>query len=389
MAHKICFVVHELFSIGGEQTVLIRVANALSVFFEITIYTHEKNIGFRNDSVGLNSCIHVIFVPEFTRGFIYKVHLKAYRYYRHVVPYEIFRRYHKKCLYPQKMIDYWANEINNCGYSHVITVSGSRSYSRLMAYVKGMVRAKIIAWEHSSYEAYFHAHNCYYFGEESEFGVCWRKLDELVFLNEDIKKKFYNALGVNGIVIKNPRPFESVLKSGCMEHTIISVGRLEKEKGVEDIIISFANLHDRFPDWKLIIVGDGSKRNRLERLAKKMNIEKSIEFVGFQRNVRDYLLKASIFAIGSKWEGMPMTVLEAMECGLPIVGYKIPALTEMLNDKVDSFLADYGNREAFENELLKIMRDEKMRIQMGKDASINADNFALEAIIPIWKELLN
>ncbi|WP_027218667.1 glycosyltransferase [Butyrivibrio fibrisolvens] len=385
---KICFIIHEAYSIGGEQTVLARLVNSLCERYDITIYTHENKENKCNNEYKFDSRITVKFVKRLDNNLISKIHRTVYRYYRYYINNNYTKAIHKARLYPQKQLKYWIDEINGNKYESVIAVSGSRSYSRLLAYIKDNISAKTIAWEHNSYEAYFKVPQCYYYKEEDEFSNCWKRIDQMVFLNDDMKKKVKENLSVEGLVISNPCPFSSEIKSECSEPNIVSVGRLEREKGFDDVIKAFANIHDDYPEWRLTIVGDGSLRQELEHFVHEKALDHCVNFLGYQQNVRSELLKASVFVMGSKWEGMPMTILEAIECGLPIVGYDIPALVSMLNSGTDSFLVSVNNIKMLETSMRKIMSDDVLRKKMGESASITAKKYSIEEVTAEWEKIL-
>lgn len=85
-------------------------------------------------------------------------------------------------------------------------------------------------------------------------------------------------------------------------------------------------------DWKLLIIGGGSLQKKFEELADKYGVGSFATFTGYTDQVKEFLLKGSVFMMTSRWEGFPMTVTEALEMGLPIIGYGIPALNPLITD---------------------------------------------------------
>lgn len=127
---------------------------------------------------------------------------------------------------------------------------------------------------------------------------------------------FYNIFDMEGIEKKACEPCE--LEFGEV-FNIISVGRLEKQKGFRHLIAAFAHMNHRIPNVKLIILGEGSERKNLEALAKCLGLEENIFFAGSVPNPYQYMKNADLFVSSSCAEGFPNVLVEAMACGLPVI----------------------------------------------------------------------
>lgn len=155
------------------------------------------------------------------------------------------------------------------------------------------------------------------------------------------------------------------------EFDLIYVGRIEKEKAVDDLIFVVKKLSKHYPKIRLAILGIGSEENKIKDLVKKFNLDKNVYFFGFVNNVSKYLQKSKIFVIPSKNEGIPNVVLEAYECGLPIVSNNFLGANEVVVNKKTGFIVK--NRSELYEKVLYLMKNNKIRKDMGREGKIFKD----------------
>ena len=195
---------------------------------------------------------------------------------------------------------------------------------------------------------------------------------------------------------------------------VICVGRLHFQKQYERIIRAFSYTCNREQDAKLIILGKGPQLNYLKRLCEKLKIEDFVKFVGFTDNVTYYLEQARVFVMASKVEGFPNSMIEAMNCGVPVITTDSPgACGEIVGkskniDHVASLMfCKYGiltpnmpdeklkmNSPLSEQEIilgeamLKVLNEdkiyEKYRIQSFK----RAEMFSIDKVIKKWDQVI-
>jgi glycosyltransferase involved in cell wall biosynthesis len=128
-------------------------------------------------------------------------------------------------------------------------------------------------------------------------------------------------------------------------------------------------VHQELPEAKLILVGDGEEREHLETLTDGLGIRECVEFAGRvpHEKVEDYMSQAEVFVLPSLSEGFPVTILEAMACGLPVVATRVGGVPDIIEDGTNGYLVDTMNQEQIAEALLKLLQDEKLR----KDISGN------------------
>jgi glycosyltransferase involved in cell wall biosynthesis len=116
------------------------------------------------------------------------------------------------------------------------------------------------------------------------------------------------------------------------EPTIINVGRLIEQKDQQTLIRAFAKVRSR-RTCRLVILGEGEKRAMLAALAQKLGVGSDISMPGFVANPYSWMRKSAVFVLSSKFEGLPTVLIEAMQCGIPVVSADCPSgPAEILED---------------------------------------------------------
>jgi glycosyltransferase involved in cell wall biosynthesis len=170
--------------------------------------------------------------------------------------------------------------------------------------------------------------------------------------------------------------------------SIVALGRLERRKGMHRVIQGFRPLASRFPDWTLDIYGSGKESTSLHQLVQRLGLEAQVRLHGHTTDVLGALDRASVFAMGSLYEGFPMSLLEAQSRGLPIVSFDCPrGPAEVINDGVNGRLVPDGDMRAFTAALAELMGDAERRRQFGARALEDVVGFGIPAIAERWTEL--
>jgi glycosyltransferase involved in cell wall biosynthesis len=150
---------------------------------------------------------------------------------------------------------------------------------------------------------------------------------------------------------------------------ILFVGRLHPVKGAQYLLGAMKIIHQKLPEAKLVLVGDGEEREHLETLTDNLGIRECVEFAGRvpHERVQDYMNQAEVFVLPSLSEGFPVTILEAMACGLPVVATRVGGIPDIIDDDANGYLIDTKNPEQIAEALLKLLQDKQLR----KDISEN------------------
>jgi glycosyltransferase involved in cell wall biosynthesis len=124
---------------------------------------------------------------------------------------------------------------------------------------------------------------------------------------------------------------------------ILSVGRLCKQKNQTISIVAFSNFLKRFPNYKLVLIGHGEDELKLRKLCIKLNINKNVIFKGWLPNPKKYYLMSKILIFPSLYEGLPNTLIEAVNFNLPCISTKCSGATDILTEKYGTFTTRYDH----------------------------------------------
>ena len=168
----------------------------------------------------------------------------------------------------------------------------------------------------------------------------------------------------NGIDPEKFRPDpERRPDSNRPERVMICVARLMFSKGIDVLLQAWGRMMHEPTEWraylkpKLCLVGDGNLRSQLERIAKELDIQDSIEFLGLREDVVDLLQCSWGFVLPSRWEGMPNALLEAMACGLPCVATRVSGSEDIITDGVNGLLVEPERPDELAQAIRSIIED--------------------------------
>jgi glycosyltransferase involved in cell wall biosynthesis len=182
-------------------------------------------------------------------------------------------------------------------------------------------------------------------------------------------------------------PVESPLYSN---KRIIAIGRYTEQKGFDILIDDIKEVLLNNPDWNLSIIGDGEMRRELEEKINNNNLDKQVFLKPFTKNIEELYLDASIYIMTSRFEGLPMVLLEAKACGLPIISYDCPSgPKEIIIEGEDGFLVPFQNKQELSQKLILLINSLELRERMGRNAKKNSLSFSSENIYSKWLKLFN
>ena len=165
--------------------------------------------------------------------------------------------------------------------------------------------------------------------------------------------------------------------------TLIFVGRLSKEKRIDRLLKAWATLHEHHRAWQLRIVGDGSERIRLQRLATELNIERTVKWALWSDDVWSSLASAHAYCLVSDYEGFPQSMLEAMASGLPVAVLDCsPAIRQTIAQEINGLIIPSEDQIA--STLHRILANESLRETLGHAAFQRARDFEWSSIAPQW-----
>lgn len=173
---------------------------------------------------------------------------------------------------------------------------------------------------------------------------------------------------------------------------ILTVGRIDFQKGLEYLIDVAKNVFDRHPDWCWDVYGDGDDlyTKRIIEKIKSNNISKQLILKGSHSNIYDIYYKYSLYVMTSRFEGMPMVLLEAKSKKLPIVSFDINSgPSDIIRDKIDGFLVHDFDCIEMADKICLLIENHELRKNFSDNARTNLCKFKMEKVLEQWRNLID
>lgn len=190
--------------------------------------------------------------------------------------------------------------------------------------------------------------------------------------------------------IPNPMFLEEQKVNDNPSKTVISVGRITFQKGFDLLVDAWVELPTELRnEWKLLIIGDGEDKSLLEKKITELGVGGSIELVGATKAVFAYFETASIYCLSSRFEGLPMVLLEALAFHLPIVAFDCDTgPEELIEQGQNGILVEAGNVSKLSQSLAGLMNDDALRGRMRNYKSQRLHTLELGGIMEQWSSVL-
>lgn len=234
-----------------------------------------------------------------------------------------------------------------------------------------------------------------------EIGSGWKRLltfalfgmaEGVVLQTTEARDFFPKSIRKKAIVLQNSLNPEFIRPAYTRERRkeIVTVGRIDDNKNQKMLVEAFIPLTDAFPDWKLVLYGDGSARDGLEARVRELQLENRILFKGVQSEIPEKIEGASVFVLPSKQEGMPNALIEAMVLGLAVISTDCPCggPRDLIMPEENGILIPVDDTKALTEALRRLMEDEALRSRLGKNAMQLKEKVLPERINAQWEEYL-
>lgn len=204
----------------------------------------------------------------------------------------------------------------------------------------------------------------------------------------------HNLKNIKSLIvpIPNPTPYENIENIPSLEYkTVLAMGRLTYQKGFDLLIEAWANVCKKNNDWTLRIVGSGEDEILLREQASRLNINNRIDFVPATKDVEKYYKSSSFYCLSSRFEGLPMVLLEAQAYGLPIISFNCdtgPA--EVIKDSENGFLCKANDVKELGHILSKCVNDLTVNDyeKLHENALKMNSKFYISNLIEKWYSIL-
>jgi glycosyltransferase involved in cell wall biosynthesis len=227
---------------------------------------------------------------------------------------------------------------------------------------------------------------------QAEIARRYPGLDALVVLTGRDRDTYAEVLGdaLRLDHIPNAAPRLAAEPSSLERPVVVAAGRLTLQKGFDLLIPAFAQVARQHPQWTLRICGDGVQGKRLRALVLEHGMSNNILLLGRVDRLDLQMAQASMYVLSSRFEGLPMVMIEAMSAGLPVVSFDCPTgPRDVIEDGRSGLLVPDGDVDALAAAMRALIEDPERRARLGAGATQRARDFSLDAIGPRWEALID
>ena len=237
---------------------------------------------------------------------------------------------------------------------------------------------KLVQWIHNE----FHS--------KEKIAVCYRNINECILLQKKFNATVYGSKTVRDIYLdtfpeikKNDFVLYNIVESDKIislsqeaiiekdlfsaDINLVSVGRLVPQKSFERLLSIVSKLHDAGHDVKLLLLGTGEKEQELKKIARDLQIENIISFLGYKKNPYKYVKNADLFVCSSLYEGFSTAVTESLIVGTPVVTTLCSGMKELLGDNEFGLITD-NDEQALLKGILKLLNDRQLLLHYKRKA---------------------
>ena len=212
-----------------------------------------------------------------------------------------------------------------------------------------------------------------------------KQLDKFVVLTHE-DATYWKGL-TNLMVIPNPITIKKEHYSDCVAKIAIAVGRYTYQKGFDILLSAWKMVYKKLPDWQLYIYGGGNRDAYIDQV-KKMGLESGVHCEGPITNITEKYLESSIFILSSRFEGLPLVLMEAMSVGLAPVAFACPCgPKDIIKDGENGLLCKNGDTTELASKICELIEDENLRKAIGQNAANSIKKYSLDSIMNLWDAL--
>lgn len=362
---------------GGIEKSIVALANLLADDYEVEIISSYQL--FEKPAFDIDPRVEVRYL--ITR---YKPNREAWKSsIKHLRPISFVKESFNSVMTLALRRSTMIRAIENC---HSDIIISTRDLFNTWLGTYGRKSCYKIGWEHNHY----HGDMSY----ADKVTKSAKNLDALVLVSDSLRKFYKKQLADTKCkCFYIPNMLDSVPDqlSKLNEKRLISVGRLSREKGYEDLLDVFKLIHQEEPSWRLDIIGDGAQKNLLGDRIFNEGLKECVTLHGFQDKtfINNLLSKSSIYLMTSVTESFGIVLIEAMSYELPCVAFdSAEGATELIQDGVNGYLISYRNKEEYAKKVVELIRNKKLRTKLGSAGRKTSLNYTGDKVKRDWIKLL-
>ena len=247
---------------------------------------------------------------------------------------------------------------------------------------------RVIASEHSNYRVRLNSLQVWLIKR-----LIYPRADLLTVLTERDCNEYYSKFMNNIVVMRNPlamKPAETV--NSDREEVILAIGFVSpcklRIKGLDTLLEVYQKIAAKFPNWRLVIAGGGDPGS-LNKIIGEYGLSSYVSLIGEIKDVQPLMEHSSIFALTSRWEGLPMTIIEAMSQGMACIAFDcFTGPGDIITDNCDGILVEDQNTDQFIEKLSRLIENKNLRLELGRNAIETSKKYLPEVILPEWYKLI-
>lgn len=301
---------------------------------------------------------------------------------------KVWRRARGKIVpYGEFAAEYFTERVEAAVMDYVSSLSDgilvtTRPALNLISARRGSRKVVRVAQEHMNLAAYHPA-------VREQIARHYGRFDVIAVLTETTRAEYRAVLDSTPVVrVPNAVHMEHRKHSDQSNPVVIAAGRLVPQKGFDLLIPAFAAVAAAFPEWTLRIFGTGPSQRRLQEGIDEHGMGGRIRLMGRSDRIHEELAQASIYALSSRIEGLPMAMIEAMGHALPIAAFDCPTgPADVLTHGKDGLLVPPRDVGGLGEALARLMGDPELRARLGAAAAETARGYTPEVVMPMWEEL--
>lgn len=224
-------------------------------------------------------------------------------------------------------------------------------------------------------------------------GILWycnriyRRADKIVYQNAYEKSCFDKTLENRGYIIPNPIAVD-VLKKETDSLTVATAGRLGPQKNQAMLIRAMALVHEKHPEVKCRIYGEGSLREALQQQIRELGLENTVTLEGNVSDIHQRLATCGIFVMTSNFEGLSNALIEAMMMGMPCITTNFPGVDELISHAENGLMVPMDDHVALAQQIERLIEDREFAKVLGAKAKEYAQQFRAKVVLQQWRDVI-
>jgi len=267
----------------------------------------------------------------------------------------------------------------------------------IFAALASLFLSKDIVWIFSEHSVYNRRRSFKIFKILDSF--TYRRYLKIICVSNQVESNLFSwipSIKRKTKVIPNAVLVPEFLKPNHLKiYDILFVGRLNQAKGIDILLKAAKVLKDKYgKNLKIAIVGDGPLKENLNNLAVKLGVNGEVKFLGVRKDIEELMVSSKIFVLPSRWEGLPMVILEAMSRGMSIIATGVGGIPEVVENGKEGILISPEDPETLAQAINDLIENEELREKLGQAAYKKVkDKYSIEAystnMLDFYSSLVN